>query len=84
MKLKYPFVTQKVNADYMSVAVGQGQDNFYGMVKMNRTAYTIFEMLNDDLTEEELLAKLRAKYQNIDEANVLAIVGKLRDRGLVE
>jgi len=83
MKLKYPFVTQKVKDDYMSVAVGKGTDNFYGMIKMNRMAYIIFEMLKEDLTEEELLARLKAKYQDVDEGNVLAIVGKLQDRGLV-
>lgn len=88
MKLKFEFVVNEIADQKVAVAVGEGLTQFNGFLKMNDTGASIFEKLQNDISEEDLIAAM-AK-ENPDEtidsvsACVKEFVGKLIDAGLVE
>ena len=62
MKLKYNFVSQKISDGYIAVAVGSDVAKFGGMIKMNKVGNSIFEMLKEETTIDEIVGKLLDKY----------------------
>ena len=58
MKLKYNFVTNKVADMVVAVAVGEDVQKFDGFIKMNDTGAYIFNMLKNDVTEDEITAAM--------------------------
>lgn len=64
MKLKYKFVVKNVAGNPVAVAVGQDNERFNGMIKLNNTGEVIFNLLNkgEDITIEEIVAILTEKY----------------------
>ena len=87
MKLKYQFAVREVGGSVMAVAVGVDSDKFNGLVKLNEVARSIFEMLADDVTEEEIVSRLLDEYEVSEEDAAGAVSGfiaKLRSEGLIE
>lgn len=64
MKLKYRFITQKVNDGYVAVATGEGADEFKGIVRLNEVGKEIFELLADEQTEESIVEELKKTYED--------------------
>lgn len=62
MKLKYKFIKNKVADKIVAVAVGDDLAKFNGFIKMNDTGSQIFDLLENDITEEEILEKMQALY----------------------
>lgn len=62
MKLRYEFVVQEVSDDFIAVAVGADASKFNGIVKMNKTSAFVFDQLKNDVTEDEIVAKMLEKY----------------------
>ena len=56
MKLKYNFVTNEVADKIVAVPVGDDLEKFNGFVKMNDVGAYIFNMLKNDVTEDEIVA----------------------------
>ncbi len=88
MKLKYNFVVKDVAGKTLAVAVGNDNEMFNGMIKLNATAKFIFEMLSlNHHTEEELVSALKDEY-GIDEATaedaVCGFLATLRENNLIE
>ena len=85
MKLKDGFIMQKVKNDYVIVAVN-GSD-FSGMVRSNRTAAYVVELLKKDTTEEAIVRDMLARYDAPEEkirADVGYVLRTLRDIGALE
>lgn len=86
MKLKYKFVVQNVGGKPVAVAVGQDNEKFNGMIKLNAAGELIFKLLADNCTGEELLSRFAAHYGVTAEtvkSDVLAFVDQLRQNDLL-
>ncbi len=62
MKLKYKFVVQEVSDGFVAVAVGADASKFNGIIRMNKTSAFVFEQLMEEVTEDEIIAKMMDKY----------------------
>lgn len=85
MKLKEGFVTQQMGDEQIMVATGAA--SFSGLVRSNATAAFIVDCLKEDVTAEQIVAKLLEKY-DVSEAVVAAdvekILAKLRSIGALD
>lgn len=81
MKIKEGFVLRNICGEYVVVAVGRQTLDFKGLIKLNDTGAFLWEQLQKDCTEEELLVAMRAEY-DVDvataQADIKAFVDSLR------
>lgn len=86
MKLRYQFVVQNVSGKPVAVAVGQDNEKFNGMIKLNTAGELIFDLLAQDCTQEELLSRFADHFGVSVETvkpDVLAFVDQLRQNDLL-
>ncbi len=60
MKLKYNFVMNEIADKTVAVAIG---GDFKGILKMNVTGAYIFKMLQNDVTEDEIVAAMEKEFE---------------------
>lgn len=88
MKLKYIFVTNKVADKIVAVAVGEDAEKFGGFIKMNDTGAYIFNMLKNDVTEEEIVASMQEEYEGVTLENlrntVKDFISRLKESDVIE
>ena len=88
MKLKYNFISNEVADKIVAVAVGDDLQKVNGFIKMNDTGAYIFNMLKNDVTEEEIVAAMKKDYSDATEEeireSVNEFVGKLKDADVLE
>lgn len=85
MRLTDGFITHEGVEEHITVPAGGL--SFSGMVRSNKTAGFIVECLKDEVTEEEIVEKMLAKYDATKEQitkDVGDILAKLRGIGAVE
>ncbi|MBQ7699417.1 MAG: PqqD family protein [Clostridia bacterium] len=85
MKLKEGFVTYEVSGEHFTVPVGD--QSFSGLIKSNKTAAFVIEMLKNDTTAEEITKALYEKYDAPEEmirSDVDSIINKLREIGAID
>ena len=70
MKLKYNFVTNEVADKIVAVAVGDDMAEFNGFIKMNDIGAYIFNMLKNDVTEEEIVSAMKKDYPDATEQEI--------------
>lgn len=70
MKLKYNFVTNEVAGKIVAVAVGDDLTKFNGFIKMNDIGAYIFNMLQDDVTVDDIVAAMVKDYPNDSEEEI--------------
>ena len=73
MKLKHEFITHMDGKQQMMVDVSA---KFSGLIRSNKTAAEIIEMLKTDTTEERIVAAMQKKY-DVPEATLKADVHKI-------
>ncbi len=87
MKLKYNFMVNEVAGQFVAVAVGDGVEDFSGFVKMNDIGAEIFEILKEDVTVDEVIAKMLEKHpeSNLEEATevVNGFIAKLKEEDIL-
>ena len=87
MKLKYDFLIQQVADDFVAVAVGDGATEFNGLVRLNKTGRDIFELLQQGLDENAIVAALFEKYDASEELlreKVQEFTSQLSASGILE
>ncbi len=88
MKLKYNFVTNKVADMVVAVAVGEDVQKFDGFIKMNDTGAYIFNMLKNDVTEDEITAAMEKEYEGVTSEElrktVSEFIGRLKESDVIE
>ena len=88
MKLKYNFVLNTVADKVVAVAVGDDLEKFNGFIKMNDIGAEIFEILKNDVTEQEIVDIMKKKHPEEPEAEVIdtvsTFVAKLKEDGIAE
>lgn len=86
MKLKYTFETMELDDDTVAVPVGEGSEQFQGVVKLNKTGAIIFDMLKEDISEEAIVEAIEEKYNASREtisADVRKYIDIFREKGLL-
>lgn len=66
MKIKSGFVVRKIADQYLAVPVGPRSKELHGMIGLNETAVFLWNLLQEDKTESELVEALLSEYQ-VDE-----------------
>lgn len=88
MKLKYQFVTNEVADKIVAVAVGGDLEQFNGFIKMNDVGASIFNLLKNETTEDEVVAAMQKEYPDATEAevreNVTTFIAKLKESDVLE
>lgn len=88
MKLKYNFVISEVAGKKVAVATGGDLASFNGFLKMNDTAAFIFELLKNEISEEEIVAKVKENFDGVTEEELKKYVAdfleKLRQEDVLE
>lgn len=86
MKLKYQMGIQKILDFWAAIPVGKDASRYKGVMSLNETAKDMIEMLKDDVTEEQIVAKLLADYDVTEEElrrHVADFLQKLREEGIL-
>ena len=88
MKLKYKFVTNKVADRIVAGAVGEDAAKFSGFIKMNDTGAYIFNMLENNVTEDEIGALMEQEYEGVSpeelRETVKEFIAKLKESDVIE
>lgn len=79
MRLKYQMAIQEVAGTYMAVATGNDVRSYYNILKLNKTGKTILEMLQQETSEDAIVAELMNRYEG-DEALIRASVADIIDK----
>lgn len=88
MKLKYKFIVSSVSGQPVAVAVGQDNERFSGMIKLNAGSEAIFQILSEgDVSLDALLSRFASRFDIAVETArpaVLRFLDELRENGLLE
>ena len=86
MKIKEGFVLKQVADATIVVPAGKASLDFNGMITLNDTGAFLWRLLEEDTTEEEMLAAMLKEYE-VDEstarAGIARFVKKLGSEGLL-
>ena len=85
MKLKEEFVVHNTGEEI--VIVGTGDSGFSGVVRGNNTLGAILELLSEDVTEEQIVSAMKARFEAPEgaiERDVSRAVGELRRIGAID
>lgn len=67
MKIKEGFILRKVGIQYVVAATGKASENFNGMMRLNESGAFAFRLLQEGITEEELVRRILAEYDVSEE-----------------
>ena len=88
MKLKYNMIVNEVGGKMVAVAVGEDLSKFNGFVKMNENGAFIFNLLKNDVTEDEIISALVEEFGVEDNAElregVSGFIASLVKEGVIE
>lgn len=62
MRIKNGFILRKVGKQYVVAATGEASRNFNGMIRLDESGAYAFGLLKNEITEQEMLDALTAKY----------------------
>ena len=82
MKVKNGFILRKVGKQFVVAATGEASKNFNGMIRLNEEAAFAFGLLQNGITEDDLVAALVEKYGSDEaetRADVAHFLSKLRE-----
>ena len=85
MKLRPEFITQQI--DDTQVMVAEGGEAFSGIVRSNATAAFIVDMLSEEVSREDIVDAMCARYdapREVISADVDRILDTLRSIGALE
>lgn len=63
MKAKYTFEIMELDDGMVAVPVGNDSEQFHGVLKVNETAATILKLLENEITQEEIVETLLKEYE---------------------
>ena len=63
----------------VAVAVGDDLNRFNGFIKTNEVGADILQILNNDVSLEQIVAELEIKYPNVEKSEIKQVVIKFID-----
>ena len=82
MKIKGSYILRDVAGSHVVVPVGQSVADFNGMITLNETGAFLWKHLSEEITREDLIARMTDEYEVTPEqaaADVEIFLQKLRD-----
>lgn len=86
MRLKEGFILHTVENQSMAIASGEVAESFNGIVRINGSATYIFELLQEETTEETIVEAMCARYDADEDrirTDVHNIIEKFRNAGFL-
>ena len=86
MKIKNGFMLKKVCGQNVVVALGEASRSFNGIIRLNDTGVFLWQKLQQETSEEQLLAALTAEYDIGEEqakSDIAEFVAALRKATLL-
>lgn len=86
MKIKDGFMLKKVGGQNVVVALGEASRSFNGIIRLNDTGVFLWQKLQQETSEEQLLAALTAEYDIGEEqakSDIAEFVAALRKATLL-
>ncbi len=86
MKIKNGFMLKKVGGQNVVVALGEASRSFNGIIRLNDTGVFLWQKLQQETSEEQLLAALTAEYDIGEEqakSDIAEFVAALRKAALL-
>lgn len=78
---------RRLGKEYAAVAMGSARKNFNGLIRMNETGKFLWDCLKTDCTEEELLRKVLAEYDEVSQEeaqkDITEFTQRLRKAGIL-
>lgn len=62
MHLRYQYETMKIMDMVVAVPVGDGTENLKSILRLNRTAASIFDLLKEETNEEQIVESLMKRF----------------------
>lgn len=87
MKSKYSFEKMELDGEIVAVPVGEGAAELHAVLNVNEEAMRILELLQEETTEENIVAQLMKEYEGKKEEIaplVSAYIRQLFQEGLLE
>ncbi len=87
MKVKKDFVARKVGDSDIVVATGKAVKNFNGYITLNETGRFLWDLLENETDEKNLVAKLLEEYEvekEVAERDVKKFIAVLSENGILE
>jgi len=87
VRSKYTFEKMELDDEYVAVPVGENAADLHAVLNVNEEAMRILELLQDETTEEKIVAQLLKEYEGDKEeiaSLVSAYIDQLRQEGLLE
>lgn len=63
MKRKQGFIVRQIAGQNVAIAIGEMSKSFHGMIKLNNSGLFIWNKLENETTEEEIVAALTEEYE---------------------
>lgn len=87
MKSKYTFEKMELDGEIVAVPVGEGAAELHAVLNVNEEAMRILELLQEETTEENIVAQLMKEYEGKKEEIAPLVSGYIRQlfqEGLLE
>ncbi len=87
MRLKYQYEIMEVEGQSFAVPMEDCKQDFGGMIRLNRTAKAIFELLQKETDEESVVESMLRHFdapRDVLAADVHGVIDRLREKGLLE
>ena len=87
MKSKYQFEKMELDDQLIAVPVGEAATELHAVLNVNEEAMRILELLQEDITEEEIINKLLSEYECTEEKIkplVHTFIEQLAKEGILE
>ena len=87
MKLKDGVLVNEIDGQVLAVDAGNGRERFSGLVRMNKTAGFVAELLQKETSLEEIVKAMTQEYDVTEEvarANAQKVIDAFAGAGLME
>ena len=87
MKAKYSFEIMDLEDGLVAVPVGDGAEQFHGVLKVNESAVEILKLLEQETSEDAIVETLRKEYEGEKETiaeYVHSFIVPMKNEGVVE
>jgi hypothetical protein len=87
VKIVDGFIIREIAGDYLVIPTGKRAMEYPGLITMNEVGRFLWEQLQSDIREDELLARLQEEYEVDEETageDMKAFLDSLREQGILE
>lgn len=84
LKIKEGFIVREILDSYMAVPVGERTRDVHGVIALNETGAFLWKMLEEDTSEDKLIASMVKEYEITEETakdDIKEYLSFLREKG---